>query len=365
MTQNNLPHISVAPMMDWTDRHFRYFMRLISPNARLYTEMVTTGAIIHGDADRFLRFDESEHPLALQLGGCDPKDLAHCAKIGADYGYDEINLNCGCPSDRVQKGMIGAILMTKPDLVAECVEAMQEVVDIPVTVKCRIGVDDQDSFEFLEEFVDKIADKGCKTFIIHARKCWLKGLSPKENREIPELDYKRVQLLKTKFPNLCIILNGGITDIETIKENCITNQTNFIPDKEQETPHSKAYASDAATQSGMKLGRLDGAMIGREAYTNPYFMAEVERKVFGNHKILGREKVAREMIKYAEMQNKEHETPIKSITRHILGLYHHQTGAKSWRRTLSTLPYEKNAGPEVIEKAIKAIELAHKEKICA
>lgn len=332
MTQNNLPHISVAPMMDWTDRHFRYFMRLISPNARLYTEMVTTGAIIHGDADRFLRFDESEHPLALQLGGCDPKDLAHCAKIGADYGYDEINLNCGCPSDRVQKGMIGAILMTKPDLVAECVEAMQEAVDIPVTVKCRIGVDDQDSFEFLEEFVDKIADKGCKTFIIHARKCWLKGLSPKENREIPELDYKRVQLLKTKFPNLCIILNGGLTDIDGING---------------------------------AIEYLDGAMIGREAYTNPYFMAEVERKVFGNHKIMGREKVAREMIKYAEMQNKEHETPIKSITRHILGLYHHQTGAKSWRRTLSTLPYEKNAGPEVIEKAIKAIELAHKEKICA
>lgn len=332
MTQNNLPHISVAPMMDWTDRHFRYFMRLISPNARLYTEMVTTGAIIHGDADRFLRFNESEHPLALQLGGCDPKDLAHCAKIGADYGYDEINLNCGCPSDRVQKGMIGAILMTKPDLVAECVEAMQEAVDIPVTVKCRIGVDDQDSFEFLEEFVDKIADKGCKTFIIHARKCWLKGLSPKENREIPKLDYKRVQLLKTKFPNLCIILNGGITDIDGING---------------------------------AMEHLDGAMIGREAYTNPYFMAEVERKVFGNHKIMGREKVAREMIKYAEMQNKEHQTPIKSITRHILGLYHHQTGAKSWRRTLSTLPYEKNAGPEVIEKAIKAIELAHKEKICA
>lgn len=323
---NKTPHISVAPMMDWTDRHFRYFMRLISPNARLYTEMVTTGAIIHGDADRFLRYDESEHPLALQLGGSDPYELAKCAQLGKTYGYDEINLNCGCPSDRVQKGMIGAILMTKPDLVANCVEAMQEKIDVPVTVKCRIGVDDQDSFEFLEEFVDKIANKGCKTFIIHARKCWLKGLSPKENREIPELDYPRVKLLKTKFPNLCIILNGGLTNLDQIKES---------------------------------IDVLDGAMIGREAYTNPYFMAEVERKIFGNHQILGREKVAKEMIKYAQLQAKEHQTPIKSITRHILGLYHHQKGAKSWRRTLSTLPYEKNADEKVIEAAIKSIEKAN------
>lgn len=332
MIKNSIPHISVAPMMDWTDRHFRYFMRLIAPNVRLYTEMVTTGALLHGEADRFLRYNDIEHPLALQLGGSDPQDLTACAKMGAEYGYDEINLNCGCPSDRVQKGMIGAILMTKPDLVANCIEAMQEAVDIPVTVKCRIGVDDEDSFEFLEEFVDKIADKGCKTFIIHARKCWLKGLSPKENREIPVLDYERVICLKEKYPQLSIILNGGITDLDGVHD---------------------------------ALEALDGAMIGREAYTNPYFMAEVERKVFGNHKILGREKIAREMIKYAQKQQKEFQTPIKSITRHILGLYHHQKGAKSWRRTLSTLPYEKDAGSEVIEQAIKAINLAHNDRIKA
>ncbi|MFP4312788.1 MAG: tRNA dihydrouridine(20/20a) synthase DusA [Alphaproteobacteria bacterium] len=345
MSKENTPHISVAPMMDWTDRHFRYFMRIISPHTRLYTEMITTGAILHGDKDRFLRYDKSEHPLALQLGGCDPHDLATCSKIGAEYGYDEINLNCGCPSDRVQKGMIGAILMTKPDLVADCFEAMQQAVDVPVTIKCRIGVDDQDSFEFLCEFVDKIADRGCKTFIIHARKCWLKGLSPKENREIPELDYARVAALKEKYPQASIILNGGITDLETIQ--------------------SIVHARDEATKPEMKLGKLDGAMIGREAYTNPYFMAEIERKIFGNHDILGREKIARKMIEYAARQQQEHQTPIKSITRHILGLYHHQKGAKAWRRTLSTLHYEKNAGPEVIEKAIQAVDLAHKDRISA
>ena len=328
-----IPHISVAPMMDWTDRHFRYFMRLISPHVRLYTEMVTTGAILHGDRERFLRFDESEHPLALQLGGSSPHELADCTKIGIEYGYDEINLNCGCPSDRVQSGMFGACLMKKPDHVAECVEAMLEASgDIPVTVKCRIGVDDQDDFAFLDEFVEKIADKGCKTFIIHARKAWLKGLSPKENREIPELNYDRVRELKQKYPQLQIILNGGLTTLDDIQQS---------------------------------FDGLDGAMIGREAYTNPYFMAEVERKIFGNHDILGREKIAQKMMDYAQEQNEEYGTPIKSITRHILGLYHHQKGAKNWRRTLSTLPYEKNAGPEVIEKAIKAIDLAHKARISA
>lgn len=325
---SKIPHISIAPMMDWTDRHFRYFMRLISPNSRLYTEMVTTGAILHGEAERFLRYDECEHPIALQLGGSSPDGLAQCAKLGADYGYDEINLNCGCPSSRVQNGMFGAVLMQKPDHVAQCAQAMMEASDVPVTIKCRLGVDDQDDFEFLDEFVSKIADRGVKTFIIHARKCWLKGLSPKENREIPELDYNRAVLIKEKYPHLEIILNGGITDIETIQ---------------------------------MSLDKLDGAMIGREAYTNPYFMAEVEHKIFGNHDITGREKIARTMIEYAQTQNKKHGTPIKSITRHILGLYHHQKGARNWRRTLSTLPYENGAGPDVIEKAIKAINDAHKE----
>lgn len=352
---NEKPHISIAPMMDWTDRHFRYFMRLISPNSRLYTEMVTTGAILHGEPDRFLRYDECEHPIALQLGGSSPNGLAQCAKLGNEYGYDEINLNCGCPSSRVQNGMFGAVLMQKPDHVAECAQAMMEASDVPVTIKCRLGVDDQDDFEFLDEFVSKISDKGVKTFIIHARKCWLKGLSPKENREIPELDYNRAVLIKEKYPNLEIILNGGITDIDTI-QNAISSRHSV----RSEESDRMSDPSPHTPQDDKNMG-LDGAMIGREAYTNPYFMAEVERKIYGNHDIMGREKIARKMIDYAQVQNEKYGTPIKSITRHILGLYHHQKGARSWRRTLSTLPYENGAGPDVIEKAIQAINEAHKE----
>ncbi|MFN3701242.1 MAG: tRNA dihydrouridine(20/20a) synthase DusA [Alphaproteobacteria bacterium] len=329
-----LPTISIAPMMDWTDRHFRYFMRKISPNSRLYTEMITTGAILHGDRERFLRFDRSEHPLALQLGGASPHQLAECASIALDYGYDEVNLNCGCPSDRVQSGLFGACLMKTPDLVAEGVEAMIEAVEgkIPITVKCRIGVDELDDAPFLDNFVDKIADKGCKTFILHARKAWLKGLSPKENREIPELNYERVYALKKRRPDLNIQLNGGLTDIDTIRE---------------------------------ALRHTDGVMIGREAYQNPYFMAEVERKIFGHHSILGREKIARAMVEYAREQNARFGTPIKSITRHILGLYHHQSGAKSWRRALSTLPYEDGADETVILKALQILESSQKQRISA
>ena len=327
MDKNQHQHVSIAPMMDWTDRHFRYFMRLISPHARLYTEMVTTGALLHGDKDRFLRYDESEHPLALQLGGSSPHELAQCAKMGEGYGYDEININCGCPSDRVQSGMFGAILMKKPDHVAECVAAMIDATNIPITVKCRIGVDDHDDIEFLDNFVDKIADKGCKTFIIHARKCWLKGLSPKENREIPELNYVRVQQLKDKNPHLEIILNGGITSLETTQEALTT---------------------------------LDGAMIGREAYQNPYFFHDIERDIFKNSALLSREIIAQKMINYAEKQWKKHQTPVKSITRHILGLYHQQKGAKQWRRALSTLPYEEGANHNVIEKALNEILEAQK-----
>ena len=315
------PYISVAPMMDWTDRHCRYFHRLLSPHAVLYTEMVTTGALINGDSERFLRFDDAEHPVALQLGGSDPSDLARCAAMGQEAGYDEINLNCGCPSDRVQNGRFGACLMKEPDHVAACVQAMGEAVDIPVTVKCRIGIDEQDSFEFLESFVNKIADKGCTTFIIHARKAWLKGLSPRENREIPPLDYNRVRAVKEKYPALRIILNGGLIELEDIK-----------------TQHEI----------------FDGVMIGREAYQNPWFLTVLEREIFNHETTLTRQDVARKMMAYAREQTDKHGTPIKSITRHILGLFQDQRGTRAWKRTLSTLPYQPGANETVIERALEA-----------
>lgn len=316
--------------MDWTDRNCRYFLRLISPHVKLYTEMVTTGAIIHGDRERYLRFNESEHPVALQLGGSNPDALAECAKIGEDCGYNEINLNCGCPSDRVQSGMFGACLMNKPDLVAECVQAMQKSVNIPVTVKCRIGIDEEDSYEFLDKFVSMIANAGCNTFIIHARKAWLSGLSPKENRDIPELNYNRAHEIKKTYPHLKIILNGGLTQIEQIQN---------------------------------EIKGLDGAMIGREAYQNPYILAEIEHKIFDNYAIKEREEIAYAMIEYAIQQNKLYGTPLKSITRHMIGLYHQQKGAKAWRKALSTLPFEDGATPNfVIEGALSAIQKAQQIK---
>jgi tRNA-dihydrouridine synthase A len=322
ITGKALPEISVAPMMDWTDRHCRYFHRLLSPNARLYTEMVTTGALIHGDRERFLRFSPQEHPVALQLGGSDPQALADCAKMGEEFGYDEINLNCGCPSDRVQNGRFGACLMKEPDHVADCVDAMIRAVKIPVTVKCRIGIDHHDDFEFLRAFVEKIADKGCKTFIIHARKAWLSGLSPKENREKPPLDYARVKKLKDAFPSLRIILNGGITQMTEVQEH---------------------------------IQHFDGVMIGREAYQNPYFLAEIEQAVFGGA-LATREDVAANMAAYAKEQADLNQTPAKSITRHILGLYHEQPRARQWRRTLSTLPYQPESDHTVILEALKTME---------
>jgi tRNA-dihydrouridine synthase A len=318
-----IPEISVAPMMDWTDRHCRYFHRLISPNTKLYTEMVTTSALLHGDVDRHLRFDKAEHPIALQLGGSDPAALAECARMGEQYGYDEINLNCGCPSDRVQTGRFGACLMKEPDHVAECISAMNTAVRVPVTVKCRIGIDDQDDFAFLDEFVGKIADKGCTTFIIHARKAWLKGLSPKENRSKPPINYDRVAELKAKYPHLRIIVNGEVTTLAQVQ----TLSTSF-----------------------------DGVMIGREAYSNPFILAEIEKNIFNNNNLMTREEIAAAMIFYAQKQNQEFGTPVKSITRHILGLYHQEKGARNWRRTLSTLPYIEGSGPEVIEKALLSMK---------
>ncbi len=319
---NTIIPVSVAPMMDWTDRNCRYFHRLISPNTLLYTEMVTTGALLHGDAQRFLRHSAEEYPLALQLGGSDPKDMATCAKMGEDAGYNEINLNIGCPSDRVQKGKIGAILMEEPQTVAGCVAAMMDKVNIPVTVKCRIGIDENDSFEFLNTFVETVKKAGCTTFIIHSRKAWLQGLSPKENRTIPQINYERVAAIKKAHPELNIAVNGDIKTVGAIKD------------------HLKTF---------------DSTMIGREAYQNAYILADIEKDVFGNDKVLSREEIALAMIPYAEKQMKDHETPIKSITRHMTSLFHEQVGAKKWRQLLSTLPHEDGADAHVIEKALSAL----------
>ena len=296
------PYISIAPMMDWTDRHCRYFHRLLSPHVHLYAEMVTTGALLHGDRDRFLRFSEAEQPVALQLGGADPAELAKCAKMGEAYGYDEINLNCGCPSDRVQSGRFGACLMKEPDTVAECVAAMADVVSVPVTVKCRIGIDNSDDFSFLNSFVDHVSKAGCQKFIIHARKAWLKGLSPKENREIPPLRYDIATRIRDAYPHLTFVLNGGI----------------------------KSMANINAQQS-----IFNGLMIGREAYQNPWFLAEIEREIFGSATIVSRETIARAMIPYIEGQGRRYGTPAKSVTRHMLGLFNGLPGARAWRRVLS------------------------------
>ena len=315
--------ISVAPMMDWTDRHYRFFLRLLSPHARLYTEMVTTGAILHGDRNRHLAFDLSEHPLALQLGGSDPVALAECAKIGEDYGYDEINLNCGCPSDRVQNGSFGACLMKNPSHVAECIEKMMLATHIPVTVKCRIGVDDCDEIPFLMDFISKIKSVGCKIFIIHARKAWLHGLSPKENREIPPLRYDIAAHVKNEHPDLRIIVNGGIKDIPSMQKF---------------------------------LEIFDGAMIGREAYQNPYFMAELDHALWRTP-LPERAAIARAMIPYMEQQARDRGTPVKSITRHMLGLYQGQRGGRGWRRVLSTEAFREGVNPRLlIENALRHVE---------
>ncbi len=258
---------SIAPMLDWTDRHCRYFHRLMTRQTLLYTEMVTTGAIIHGKGD-YLGYSEQEHPISLQLGGSNPADLAHCARLAQARGYDEINLNVGCPSDRVQNGRFGACLMGEPALVADCVKAMRDVVDIPVTVKTRIGIDDQDSYEFLQAFIEQVRDAGCDTFIVHARKAWLSGLSPRENREIPPLDYPRVYRVKQDYPELTIALNGGVTSIEQTLEH---------------------------------LQQVDGVMMGREAYQNPYLLAQVDSQLFGlAGDVPSRHEVVRMMLPYME-----------------------------------------------------------------
>ena len=295
--------MSVAPMMDWTDRHCRYFHRLLTQHALLYTEMVTTGALLHGDVERHLRFDSAEHPVALQLGGSEPADLAHSARLGEQWGYDEINLNCGCPSERVQRGAFGACLMNEPQLVADCVKAMVDVVDVPVTVKHRIGIDKIEDYAFVRDFVGTVADAGCSVFIVHARNAWLKGLSPKENREIPPLRYDVVGQLKQEFPHLTIAINGG-------------------------------FATDDAILA--QLDRVDGVMVGREAYHNPWWLARWDSSFYGApDRALTREGVEEAMVEYMEREAAQHGTHWYSVARHMLGLRSGLPGARRWRQAWS------------------------------
>lgn len=312
----------VAPMLDWTDRHERYFLRLISHKAMLYTEMVTVGALIHGDAGRHLRYNHEEHPLALQLGGSDPLQLAKCAEMAEKSGYDEINLNVGCPSSRVQSGQFGACLMAKPVLVAECIRAMRASVSIPVSVKCRIGIDDQDSDMFLQDFIHEVAAAGCSTFIIHARIALLQGLSPKENREVPPLNYPRVFSIKESNPGLCVVLNGGIKTIGQCKA---------------------------------LLEKVDGVMIGREAYHNPWMLADVDKELYGTSSfVMTRHEVIRAYFPYVETQLRQG-TPLQHMTRHILGLFHGQPGGKAFRRHLSTNAFRKDATITVLQDALALV----------
>jgi len=301
--------LCVAPMMDVTDRHCRFFLRQVSARARLYTEMITAGALIHGGVPRHLEFSEEEHPVALQLGGSEPEELAHCAKLGAQYGYDEINLNIGCPSERVQRGAFGACLMAEPELVAKCVSAMKQKVSIPVTVKHRIGIDKVEDYAFVRDFVGAVAQAGCRTFIVHARNAVLKGLSPKENREIPPLKYDYVYRLKRDFPDLTIVINGGITSLE---------------------------------QVFLHLKSVDGVMIGRAAYSNPWFLADPGKT---------RRDVVRVMHGYAKNVDS-----LRHVTRHMLGLYHAHPRAKLWRRLLSDPIELKKNDARLLLRALETVE---------
>ena len=305
-------------MMEWTDRHCRYFMRLISRRAFLYTEMVTAEAVLYGNRERVLGFDPAERPVGLQLGGSDPKRLAEASRIGADWDYDEVNLNIGCPSDRVQSGRFGACLMAEPDLVADCVRAMADAVSVPVTVKCRIGIDDQDAEESLDRFIDTVADAGCTTFIVHARKAWLDGLSPKENRDVPPLNYDRVHRLKARRGDLTIIANGGIASLGEAK------------------PH---------------LAPLDGVMLGRAVYADPYLMAEVDRTLYGaDGTPPSRADVLDQFLPYVERQLVRG-VRLNAMTRHILGLFHGQPRARAFRRHIAENAHLDNAGVEVLKQA--------------
>lgn len=325
---------SVAPMMDWTDRHCRYFFRLMTPDTRLYTEMVTAQAILQGDRSRLLRYDSTEHPLALQLGGSDPTELAAATKIASEYGYDEFNINIGCPSDRVQSGRFGACLMAEPDRVADCVYAMRAVSGVPVTVKTRIGIDHRDDYEFLLDFVDQVAAAGCRYFVVHARQAILAGLSPKENRSIPPLKYDTVYRLKRDRPELIVVLNGGIESLAAVHAH---------------------------------LEHVDGVMIGRKAYADPYFLTELQADVWsrsgnqhlGNHRgePPSRETLIRQMADYAERELGAG-TRLHHITRHLLGLYTGLPSARRWRRFISEQASKTGADPQVLIDSLSIFDVA-------
>jgi len=306
-------------MMDWTDRHCRYFHRLLAPSALLYTEMVTTGAILHGDLEKLIGFNREEHPLALQLGGSDPLELAEAARIAQSHGFDEVNLNVGCPSDRVQRGRFGACLMLEPALVRDCVAAMRSAVDIPVTVKTRLGVDDCYRYDYFSDFVGEVARSGCTTFIVHARKAWLSGLSPKENREVPELRHDWVYRLKAEQPGLTIVLNGGITTMAGVLE---------------------------------PLRQLDGVMLGRAAYHTPWLLAELQTALFGSAGVASREEAVEAMSGYISRQL-DQGVPVKNISRHVLGLYQGLPGARRWRRYISENAHLDAANGRLLEQALE------------
>ncbi|HTC27561.1 tRNA dihydrouridine(20/20a) synthase DusA [Dyella sp.] len=315
--------LSVAPMMDWTDRHCRYFHRLLSPHARLYTEMVTSAALVRGKQLRLLEHSQQEHPVALQLGGSDPRELAEAARYGAQAGYDEINLNVGCPSDRVQSGRFGACLMREPALVGDCVKAMRDAVSVPVTVKCRIGVDDQDEYADLQHFTETMIEAGVEVLVVHARKAWLQGLSPKENREIPPLDYERVYRLKREFPQLVVVINGGITTVQAMRQH---------------------------------LAHVDGVMLGRAAYHEPYVLAQVEAALY-DMPLPSRDSVLQHMRPYIEAELARG-TALKHITRHLLGLYQGEPGARAFRRILSEGAHLSGANWSLIEQAMAPARVA-------
>lgn len=309
---------AIAPMLDWTDRHARYFFRLFSPNILLYTEMVTSAALTHGDSTRFLAHHQDEHPVALQLGGSDAIELVHSADLAARAGFDEINLNVGCPSDRVQSGRFGACLMAEPERVARCIEAMGDAVRVPVTVKTRIGIDRQDSYDFFRNFVDTVAAAGCRTFIVHARKAWLHGLSPRQNREIPPLDYQRVYRLKLERPDLEIVINGGIRTLDEASDH---------------------------------LRRVDGVMVGREAFQNPSLLLNVDEQLFGARGgAADRMNVLSRYIEYVDQQL-EQGVYLKHLTPPLLGLFHGLPGTRTWKRYLSEHAHRRGAGSDVLRAA--------------
>ena len=322
---------SVAPMMDWTDRHCRSFMRMMTSKAVLYTEMLHADAVVHGKRERLLPFSDAQHPLVLQLGGSNHERLALAAKIGEDHGYDEINLNVGCPSDRVQSGNFGAALMLEPDLTAQLVGVMREAVSIPVTVKCRIGVDDQDAEKDFNHFIDVVANAGCEHFIVHARKAWLKGLSPKDNRDIPPLDHDRVHRLKQRCPELQISINGGIADL---------------------------------TGCARHLEAVDGVMLGRVAYHNPYMLARVDQQFYGDATpLLTRAQIVALMLPYIEDELTAG-VRLNQITRHMMGLYQGEPGARHWRRHLSVEACKAGAGGEVVLTAMALVERIREDAAC-